>query len=189
MSKSKQTSSTEASQPSWQTHPPFCDFTFENRIYPVHLETNVTEEPYQSHTPQREFVPLTVTGGIRTKVLARFSTSLPDSSQAKQYQRIGEGQASLYHEDNILLFWRCNLLAPYKVANPAEDQNLHALWQAFERYLLQMFPRTRLFLTPSWNRPYNETLWNQFIHMHGYTQPSPTGLPEAAFIKSASTTS
>ncbi len=183
MSKSKQTP--KASQQSWQIHPSFCELTFENQTYPVQMETYSEEEPYRSHTPQREFVPLTVSSGMRTKVVARFS--IP--SQVKPYQRIGEGQAWLYHEDNILLFWRCNLLAPYKVSNPVEDQNLHALWNAFEHYLLQQFPQAVLFLTPSWNRPYDETLWNQFIHIHGYVQPSPAGLPGAAFIKSVSATS
>ncbi|HVB21657.1 MAG TPA: hypothetical protein VNG51_06905 [Ktedonobacteraceae bacterium] len=173
----------KASQSSWQIHPSFCELTFDNQTYPISMETTREEEPYRSHTPQREFVPLTVTDGIRTKVAARFSIPLQDSRQAKQFQRIGEAQVWLYHEDNILLFWRCNLLAPYKVANPVEDQNLHTLWHAFEHYLLEQFPRTVQFLTPSWNRPYDERLWNQFIHMHGYTQPSPAGLTNAAFIK------
>lgn len=177
MSNSKQAS--KVSQSPWHIHPSFCELTFEDKTYPVQMETYSEEEPYQSHTPQREFVPLTVTHGIRTKVAARISIS----SQAKQFQRIGEAEVWLYHEDNILLYWRCNLLAPYKVANPVEDQNLHTLWHAFEHYLLEMFPHIALFLTPSWNRPYDETLWNQFIHMHGYTQPSPVGLPNAAFIK------
>ncbi len=77
MSKNKQTS--KASQQSWQTNSLSCELTFENQTYPVHMETNIAEEPYQSHTPQREFVPLTVPGGMRTKVAARFSISLPDS--------------------------------------------------------------------------------------------------------------
>ncbi|MHB8597640.1 MAG: hypothetical protein ACYDER_12615 [Ktedonobacteraceae bacterium] len=181
MNKSKPTA--KASQQSWQIHPPICEFTFDNQLYPVRMETNTKEEPYQSHTPQREFVPLTVSSGIRTKVVARFSIPIRDSSSAKPYQYIGEGQSWLYHEDNILLFWRCNLLPAYKVANPVEDYNLHALWQSFEHYLLEQFPRTKLFLTPSWNRPYEEPLWNQFIQMHGYTQSSPVGLSNAAFIK------
>ena len=173
----------KASQQFWQIHPPICDLTFENRSYPVQLETNIEEEPYQSHTPRREFVPLTVSSGIRTKVVARFSIPIQDFSAAKPYQRIGEGQSWLYHEDNILLFWRCNVLPAYKTANPVEDHNLHVLWQTYEHFLLTQFPKIKLFLTPSWNRPYDETLWNQFIHLHGYTQPSPTGLSNAAFIK------
>lgn len=183
MSNSKPES--KASEHPWQIHPSFCELTFENQTYPVHMETNSEEEPYRSHTPQREFVPLTVSNGIRTKVAARFYTSILHSSHVKdlQNQRIGEAEVWLYHEDNILLFWRCNLLAPYKVANPVEDTNLHALWHAFEHYVLEQFPHIMLFLTPSWNRPYDETLWNHFIHMHRYTQPSPAGLPNAAFIK------
>ncbi len=177
MSYSKQTS--KDSQHNWQIHPSFCELTFEGKACQVQMETYREEEDYRSHTSQREFVPLTVAGGIRTKVAVRFSIS----SETKQYQRIGEAEVWLYHEDNILLFWRCNLLAPYRVANPVEDTNLHTLWYAFERYLLGQFPQIVMFLTPAWNRPYDEKLWNRFIHLNGYIRSSPVGLPNAAFIK------
>ncbi len=57
MNMSKPTS--RASQQSWQIHPSLCKLTFENKSYPIQLESRTEEEPFQSHTPQREFVPLT----------------------------------------------------------------------------------------------------------------------------------
>lgn len=156
------------------------------REYRIHLEAELSEEMYRSHTAAREFVPLTVREGVRTKVFSHFYTPDPGLPLAKgtRVSRTGNGQAWLYHEDQILLFWRCNLLDFYRIADPVEDKNLHALWEGFER-----FPTTRLLLTPAWNRPYDQSLWLRFIQMRGYTRPSPVGIPEAAFIKDVISTS
>ena len=187
-SRREESASTEVPRPSRKIDEPFCELTFDDQSYPVRLEADIMEEPYQSHTPAREFVPLTVTSGTRTRVLVRFSILLPDLPLKKgKLPRIGEGQAWLYQEDQLLLLWRCNLLGRYQAANPAEDENLHVLWKGFERFLLRKFPNAMQIVTPSWNRPYDEALWFQFIQMHKFTHPSPTGLPGAAFIKSVET--
>jgi hypothetical protein len=164
---------------------PFCDLIFDNQACAVSLEADISEEPYRSHTPSREFMPLSVPGGMRTRVLVRFST--PDLAARKSLQRIGEGQAWLYQEDHLLLLWRCNLAQEYRAANPVEDPNLPTLWKSFEQFLLDQFPETLQIVTPAWNRPYDESLWLQFIHMRGYTRPSPTGIPNVAFIKDVET--
>lgn len=189
MSRREESSPTEVKRPSWKIDEPFCKLTFDNQSYSLRLEADITEEPYQSHTPAREFVPLTITSGMRTRVLVRFSISLPDLPMRKgrKPQRIGEGQAWFYQEDHLLLLWRCNLLGRYKAANPAEDQNLHVLWKGFEQFLLRQFPNAVQIVTPGWNRPYDESLWFQFIQMHKFTHPSPTGIPRAAFIKGVET--
>ena len=161
------------------------EIVIDDHSYTVHLEVESTDEPYRSHTQAREFVPLTVSGGIRTKVVAHFSIALSEDGKTgrKQYHRIGEGYAWFYREDRFLLLWRCNLHERYRIGNPSEDQNLHILWQGFEHFLLDHFPETLQIITPSWNRPYNESLWLQFIQRQGFTRPSPTGIRGAAFIK------
>jgi len=161
----------------------FCELIFDNRPYTVNVETDISEEPYRSHTPAREFMPLSVPGGMRMTLLARFTTNLPELTAKKSLQRIGEGQAWLYQEDHLLLLWRCNLSQHYRAANPLEDANLHILWESFERLLLSQFPDTLQIVTPAWNRPYDADLWLQFIQMHGYTRPSPAGIPNMAFLK------
>lgn len=162
-----------------------CKGVFDGQKYTVRLEAELSVEMYRSHTAAREFVPLTVREGTRTKVEASFST--PDrfltAAKSARAARIGNGQAWLYHEDQILLFWRCNLLDSYRAIDPVADENLHALWEGFEHFLLKRFPTTRQLLTPAWNRPYDQSRWLQFIRMHGFTRPSPVGIQEAAFIK------
>lgn len=164
---------------------PFCELIVDNQPYAISVELNISEEPYRSHTPAREFMPLSVHGGIRTEALAHFSTNLPDRTTRKSLQRIGEGQAWLYQEDRLLLLWRCNLSQWYRTVNPVEDTNLHLLWESFEKLLLKQFPGTLQIVTPAWNRPYDAALWLQFIQMHGYSRPSPAGIPNMAFIKDA----
>ena len=188
MSKSEQV--LETSHQLWKIDEPCCELTFDSRTYPVRLEVEIREEPYQTHTAAREFVPLTVSSGIRNRVVARFFTPVSEGNPAMgvRHQRIGEGQAWLYQEDRILLLWRCNLLERNKAANPVEDQNLLRLWQEFEQFLLRHFPETTRILTPSWNRPYDQSLWLQFIKKQGFVHPSPAGIPNAAFIKSVKKT-
>lgn len=190
MSKDELVSSVESSQSLWKSDEICGELTFDNRSCPVYLRVEFTEESYRSHTPAREFVPLTTTGGIRTRVLARFSMPLSNLSggQGNRLQRVGEGQAWFYQEDRLLLLWRCNLLECYRVANPLEDQNLQVLWERFEQFLLNHFPQTIQIISPSWNRPYDESLWLQFIQRQGFISPSPTGIPDAAFIKDVKTT-
>lgn len=168
-----------------QVEEPCGELVFDSHSYSVHLEAEFTDEPYRSHTQAREFVPLTITSGIRTKVAARFFIPLSEEDRTKKmwHRRIGEGQAWFYQEDRLLLLWRCNLHEGYRASNPLEDQNLHVLWQAFEPFLLSHFPQAVQIITPSWNRPYNESLWLQFIQQQGFTHPSPNGIPNAAFIK------
>jgi hypothetical protein len=97
--------------------------------------------------------------------------------------RVGDGEAYYYHEDRAILLWRCRLLGPYGGDDTTGDINLRAMWDAFERLLLERFHDARLMLTPSWCRPHGEALWLRFIQSHGYTRPSPAGIPNAAFLK------
>ncbi|GAC1350193.1 MAG: hypothetical protein NVSMB27_30370 [Ktedonobacteraceae bacterium] len=188
MSKSEHVS--ETNRQLWKVDEPCCELTFGCQTCAIQLEAEIEKEPYQTHTAAREFVPLTVSSGMRNRVIVRFYTSLPEDSMAKgmRHQRIGEGQAWFYQEDRILLLWRCNLLERYKATNSEENQNLHRLWQEFEQFLLRHFPETTWILTPSWNRPYDQSLWLQFIKKQGFIHPSPAGIPNAAFIKSVKKT-
>jgi hypothetical protein len=163
----------------------FCIVTLDGLSFPVSLEANITEESYKSHTKAREFVPLTVNEGMRNRIDAQFFITGANSAMTREIRqaRFGDAQAWFYQEDKILLLWRCNLLDLFKDQSPVEDHNLHVLWVRFEQFLLQSFPQATLVLTPSWNRPYDQKLWEQFIHLRGFTRQSPAGIPGAAFVK------
>lgn len=190
MSRDEQASPIGSSQSSWKAEEPCGEFAFDGYCYPLRLEVDATKELYRSHTPAREFMPLTITSGIRTGMSARFSIPLSDLPlpRGMRHHLVGEGQAWFYQEDRLLLLWRCNLLECYRVTNSLEDQNLHVLWKGFEQFLLRHFPQTIQIVTPSWNRPYDETIWLQFIKRQGFSRPSPTGIPDAAFIKDVKAT-
>lgn len=168
----------------WTLDEPLGELTFEGTRTVVRLRIHQHNEPFQRHTAAREFVPLTVPSGIRTKVVAQPYTFGPNSGipKGRHTYRIGEGEAYYYLDDHILLLWKCRLGERYKVEDPTADQNLDVFWEQFERFLLTSFPATTQMVTPAWNLPYAGTLWRQFLHRHGFTRPSPAGIPGMAYI-------
>ena len=174
-------------QPNWTIDESFGMLRLSGRLVGVRLRVRQAEEDFHRHTPAREFVPLTVQAGRRTVVIARFYTTELDLMPAGLGQpRIGNGEAYYYHADAILLLWRCNLLERFRTANPADDDTLHALWDGFEAFLLRYFPDARQMVTPAWNRPYDETRWQEFLRRHRFTHRSPAGISGAALIKNLS---
>jgi len=142
------------------------------------------DEDFTSHTPAREFVPLSTTHGRRTVTLAHFYTVEAElMPRGLRPPRIAEGSAYYYQADAVLLLWRCNLLPRYRRADPMRDETLRLLWDHFEALLWRQFPRARQVVTPTWNRPYDEAHWRAFISLRGFTRPSPAGLPGMAQIK------
>lgn len=63
----------------------------------MRLRARLTGEDFRSHTPAREFVPLTVTQGCRTVVTAHFYTADPALMPTELHPpRVGEGDAYFY---------------------------------------------------------------------------------------------
>ncbi len=150
----------------------------------LRVRARLVDEDFRSHTPAREFVPLTVTQGRRTVVTAHFYTVEPDLMPVGlRPPRIGDGEAYFYHADAIVLLWRCNLLARYRAAEPVADRALHVLWDRFEALLRHQFPQAGQMMIPAWNRPYDQALWRAFVRARGFTRRSPVGLPGRALIK------
>ena len=163
----------------WNLDEPSCELRWDDGTVPVRFRADVADEPYRAHTPQREFVPLSVASGIRTRIIGQ--PYLRDRDGV--VRRIGEAEAYFYHEDAVLLLWRCRLLEPFRAADPAADRNLHVLWESFEHLLAVHFPLARATVTPAWSRPYPSEQWRAFLVIHGFARPSPTGIPGMAFIR------
>jgi hypothetical protein len=168
----------------WDVDEHLFEVHVERESWPVRLRANVTDEPYRAHTPGREFVPLSVLSGVRTRVIARFYSrgANPFSPGARREQRIGDAEAYFYQEDGILLIWRCRLIDRYRLDDPSSDHNLHALWVTFEGFLHRRFMPTSV-ITPGWNLPYPSDRWREFLHDHDFSQPSPCEIPGKAFIR------
>jgi hypothetical protein len=106
----------------WTLDDALCRLTWSGAAVPVRVRAEVADEPHRAHTPQREFVPLTVASGIRTRVIAQPYIQEPGEA----VRSIGAAEAYFYHEDAVLLLWRCRLLEQFRAADPATDDNLHA---------------------------------------------------------------
>lgn len=178
----------------WSIDEYCCDLILEGQPASVHLRARMMEEAYHSHTAARKFVPLTVMQGGRTAILAHFYIpdipdailTISDAALARgrsRQARIGDGQAWFYHEDHILLVWRCNLLERYRPRDPVDDENLHALWDGFEAFLRRCFPHAGRIVVPAWNLPYDQARWKAFLYRHGFIRASPAALPGRAVIK------
>jgi hypothetical protein len=173
-----------AHHPNWTMDEPCGTVLLAGRLTEARLRANLADEDFRSHTPAREFVPLTVQRGQRTVVTAHVYTTEADLMPAGLRQpRIGDGEAYYYQTDVVVLLWRCNLLERYRAADPAEDANLRTLWDGFEALLRRQFPAARQMLTPAWNRPYDQTRWEVFVRQRGFTRRSPAGIPGDALIK------
>lgn len=165
----------------WNGVEALCDPTWNDEAVPVRIRADVNDEPYRAHAPQREFAPRTVPSGIRTRVIGYPYTQ----ARGGAVRRIGEAEAYFYHEDVVLLLWRCRLLQQFRSADPTNDANLHFLWESFENPVAARFPGSRATITPSWNRPYPPERWKAFLAVQGFTRPSPAGILDMAFIRSS----
>jgi hypothetical protein len=175
---------TRANPPNWTIDEPCGTLRLGRRLSELRLRAHLADEDFVSHTPTREFVPLTVARGRRTVVTAHLCTADPDLMPVGLRQpRIGGGDAYFYHADAVLLLWKCNLLPHYRATDPTRDDNLSTMWEGFEALLLRQFSQARQMVTPAWNRPYDETRWQAFLGLHGFTRRSPSGITGAALIK------
>jgi len=56
--------------------------------------------------------------------------------------QVGNAQAWYYHADKTIVLWECFFDDRFRKHPLPEDANMQKLWQSFERYLLQKFPRS-----------------------------------------------
>ncbi len=93
--------------------------------------------------------------------------------------QVGNAQAWYYHTDKTIVLWECFFDERFRTHPLPEDANMQKLWQSFERYLLQKFPKAHTLATP-FNDPIAESIdeYQAFLKSLGYSP-----LAEAAFGK------
>jgi hypothetical protein len=145
----------------------------------------------------REIIPLTQRRGHRTYVMMhpyvlepKLTFTVGLYTKPKQYAdqespigevigsnhkgfrevQIGNAQAWYYPADKIIVLWECFFEDRFRKDLLPVDTNMHNLWQAFERYLVQKFPTATTLATP-FNDPIAESLdeYQSFLKTLGYS--------------------
>ena len=93
--------------------------------------------------------------------------------------QVGSAQAWYYPADKTIVLWECFFDGRFHKHPFATDINMQQLWQAFERYLVQKFPKVETLATP-FNDPIAESIeeYQDFLKTLGYSP-----LAEAAYGK------
>ena len=202
--------STQAVQDDFWTHDtPLFEGSFRfyrNKPQPVRGKIHLSDEQY--FDVNREIVPIAnPRRGNRTYVMMHpyvlepiltFTVGL--YSQPKHYAdqgevigktlsskqegvrdvQIGNAQAWYYPEDQLIVLWECYLWDLVRDHQFVADTNIKSLWQAFETFLNQQFPKAIQIATP-FNDPIANSIeeYQTFLRSLGY-QP----VAKAAFGKS-----
>lgn len=98
--------------------------------------------------------------------------------EGMKHDELGTAQAWYYPADRILVLWEVDLHPRYHQAMAMGDGNLAAVWQGFERVLLEHCPDARLLATPFDDPNYERDDYQEFLRSQGY-QP----WAHAAFAK------
>jgi hypothetical protein len=87
-----------------------------------------------------------------------------------QQHVIGNAQGWYYPADRILMLWECEVFYPYGTMpeGPTEDLIMIAVWEAFERLLLNKFIEIRQIITPGWEPKYLDEQWTALLFGRGY---------------------
>jgi len=159
------------------------------------MRAHVSEETYTPYVTRGELIPLQAAQGVRDYVLIHPYILVPDITleasfyprakapepighviasawQGMRHERIGQGQAWHYREDRTILLWELLLYPRYRDEDAAPDANLHALWQAFERFLANRFPTAQTIATPAQEPEYEQDQWRDFLIQLGYREQS-----------------
>jgi hypothetical protein len=93
-------------------------------------------------------------------------------SQQNGFQEvsIGSAQAWYYPADKTIVLWECFFHSRFYKHPFATDTNMQNLWQSFERYLVQKFPKAETLATP-FNDPIAESIkeYQAFLKILGYS--------------------
>jgi hypothetical protein len=154
--------------------------------YGLRLKLHESREPY---TESHEIVPV-ARRGERTYYHARPYILLPDirltatltggtpegpigrvrdsGYTGVRPTEIGDCQGWYYPRDGILILWECTLGDRYRQEDPTHDPLLRALWEGFERLLIELSPGVGRVVTPNWEPLYEQPAWQQFLSGQGY---------------------
>ena len=170
----------------------------------VHGRFHTSDE--RSFDARHEIIPLTQRSGQRTYILMHpyvlepnFHVTVRLHDKPKHYAdqespigevirsehtgfrevAVGSGQAWYYPADKTIVLWECFFDGRFHKHPFATDTNMKQLWQAFERYLVQKFPKVETLATP-FNDPIAESIeeYQDFLKTLGYSP-----LAEAAYGK------
>lgn len=160
----------------------------------VCMRMHLSEETYPRGHGHSEIVPIGNEPGKRAYLLAHLYLLVPDITlEVGLYDRptttgaigevirthlegtrslqIGSGQAWFYMADKTLVLWElivADHVRPSLV--PLADDDIYlALWRAFERQLLTLFPEATQIATPSWDPDYPTDQWHRLLTSLGYT--------------------
>ena len=128
---------------------------------------------------------LTLTVGLYTKPKHYADQDSPigevigSNQEGFREAQVGHAQAWYYHADKTIVLWECFFDDRFRKHPLPEDANMQKLWQSFERYLLQKFPKAQTLATP-FHDPIAESIeeYQAFLKSLGYSP-----LAEAAFGK------
>jgi hypothetical protein len=84
---------------------------------------------------------------------------------------IGQLQAWHYPEDQVIIFWECDVFRSfYQVSpiDPSQDAVLITLWERFEQHLWKTFSNALLMITPAWDPEHEKEMWKAFLEQRGY---------------------
>ncbi len=149
---------------------------YRNKKLPVRGKIHTSEETYHLDSFETDIRPMETLKGSRTYIMMHpyvmepiltFTVGL--YNKPKQYAdqdeaigetiggpkregvrdvQIGSAQAWYYHQDKILEIWECFLDAGFRTHPFVQDTHMKALWQGFERWLLEQFPDAVRMVTP-----------------------------------------
>jgi hypothetical protein len=120
---------------------------------------------------------LTLTIGLynKPKHYADQDSPIGETIGAPQVQgfreaQVGNAQAWYYPTDKMIVLWECFFDSRFHKHPFATDTNMQQLWQSFESYLLQKFPKAETLVTP-FNDPIAESIeeYQAFLKTLGYS--------------------
>ena len=162
---------------------------------PVHGRFHNSQERYRR--TQDEIIPISQKEGTRTYVMMqpyihepRLTFTVGLYTNPREYTdqesaigevidsnhegfreaQVGNAQAWYYPSDQTLVLWECFFDRGLRKHPLPEDANMHQLWQSFERYLVQKFPKAETLATP-FNDPIAEGIeeYQDFLKSLGYS--------------------
>ena len=92
------------------------------------------------------------------------------NNEGKREVQLGNAQAWYYPADKTIVLWECFFEYRFRNHPLPEDANMQKLWQTFERYLVQKFPKAETMATP-FNDPIAESIeeYQAFLKSLGYS--------------------
>jgi hypothetical protein len=162
--------------------------------YTLRLKAHVAEELYRQGVGE-EILPLTSQRGVRTDVHARPYVLVPDvivdvqlspgaaargaagetresSWKGMRHEELGTCQAWFYIADRSIVLWEAVLQDRYRTPQLADDSTMYALWEGFERFLIERFPSARRIATAPNDPEYDTEQYQEFLRSLGYRELS-----------------